>query len=297
MRRLQAKTVLSILSLTGFTLLGGFTLSTPFQRQCLKRAGQMPELDAFLPSLVCGKKLRAGDPLFSTLTHLGLIHIFVISGAHLVFLRQLLCRFFPHPFVLWVLLFYTLMVGAHPPVLRAWLVLWVLHLSDSPKITHGRLALSVFLTGLLLPDISQAGLSMALSWAAVSTLIWRSQSKNQKFQLAWLYLTLIPLLIGLKIPHPLTILINALIGPVIFLGLLPLSLLAWLFPVLQHCVELLWGCLYLCLTFLTHLVPYPFISGQDVSSAAALTYAAGLQGLLWSAYILRVRKRCSAKVY
>lgn len=291
MYRRSSKTFLCIFLALLFTGLGGPSLSAGIQGSCLERARQLPKLKAFLPGLVCGKKLRAQDPLFRILVHLGLIHVFVISGAHLVFLRQLMIPFLPSPLVPGILLLYTLMVGAQPPVMRAWLALFVVSLASSKKITPGLLFAAVALTSLVFDPV-QSGLSMALSWTAVSVLIWAGGRKSQWLQLVLLYMTLLPLLLGLQIPHPSTILVNALISPVIFCVLLPISLVTWVIPWLELPVAMIWELFFSLLQFLTSVIPPPSTSDLKLNPLGAMAYAAGVHLLLWYFHVRKARRRC-----
>ena len=291
----STKTFLCIFATLLFIGLGGLSLSAGIQGTCLKRAYQLPKLKAFLPGLVCGKKLRPGEPLFKTLVHLGLIHVFVISGAHLVFLRQLMIPIIPAKMIPAILLLYTLMVGAQPPVMRAWLALTVVSLAPNNRITPGLLFVAIALT-LLLFDSSKSGLSMALSWTAVSTLIWAGRFKTTWLQFVWLYLALTPLLLGLQIPHPSTIIVNVLLSPVIFCFLLPMSLVTWMIPWLEPPVAIVWELFFSLLRLLTSLVPPPLLSDLGLNPAGALTYAASIHLLLWFFHVRKARRRCGELV-
>jgi competence protein ComEC len=184
-----------------------------------------------LNSLVCGEKVT-DDFHIKTLQRTGLIHVFVVSGGHLVVISELLgilnwptfLRFF-------ALLFFTFMTGFQPPCLRSLIQFFL----------AGKFLLKsdqkVFLSGIILLGAFPAlvsSLSLQLSWVAALALSFcegflAKSTKPKKLILGsvFVYFATFPLLQSLSGPHPLSILWNILFAPAMSLFLFPLSALAF----------------------------------------------------------------------
>lgn len=207
------------------------------------------ELSA-LNSLLCGEKIT-DQKLQNKLLLTSLIHLFVISGSHLILIDHLFSKM-ALPFLVrfLVLSVYSLIALAQPPVIRALISMGARQLSrNTGWFWSGDV--SVLLTGVftlfLFPDWWDS-LSLQLSWAASLALcvpgLFQVRKALQKIcilQLA-VFIFLIPLLWGFGSLHPLSLVFNIFLGPVIGFLLLPLGVLVTVIPslgfIFDHTIQI-----------------------------------------------------------
>lgn len=190
-------------------------------------------------ALVCGSPLP-NDSFLSQLLQVGLIHMLVVSGAHLGFLQSFF-RLLRIPDALtWVFLcLYTLFTGAQPPVLRALVQRWF----DFPTRMH-----QVFWAGIFCLGVFGFSYSLLLSWLATLGVLWPGGRERGLYKQALLiYSVMIPALFSLGTQHPLSVVWNVLVAALLGWGLLPASMIAPLHPWLALFSEWLWH-LFLALT-------------------------------------------------
>ncbi len=189
-------------------------------------------------SLICGSKLH-DIPLKNALKSTGLIHLVVISGAHLLVLESFIASLKKtnrqSNLILGALLIYVLISGAHPPAVRSWLAILLRSQNDFYKMNWSPTKLSLLsgLFALTLQPLWLSSLSLTLSWSAALSLAAFRQylprlSSFKKQSLMFLTMTL-PLL-PLGLPHPLTIFTNCFIAPLLSHVLFPLSFVYLLLP-------------------------------------------------------------------
>ena len=220
----------------------------------------------YLKALVCGESLSAAGSaadLKSAFIKTGLIHLLVVSGSHLICLEELLSillksrrfRFIRGALIFCTLIFFALATGASPPVLRS-LFQWCLrHLQKRLGLKWSSSQILIAASALTLATCrtQMALASLSLSWlAAIGIRLWSDQESDKSrrpnpFGLraafeklrsaaalnACVYLALAPALWPLGIPHPLSILFNLALAPVIGLVFFPLSLVTF-FPGFAH---------------------------------------------------------------
>lgn len=219
-------------------LISTTTLSEEIQGKCFKILPDSYKHKSALASLVCGQKLT-NENLKSDLSKTSLIHLFVISGSHLILFESVL-RFLRMPDYLRfaLLAFYTVATGWQPPTARALFSLGSRHLLVRFKcFLPGDLL--TLLAGLILLFFFPAwwnSLSLLMSWCASLALctpgLFRVKSplaRTLTSQFAiWIFM-LFPLW-GIGSLHPLSLLYNILLAPLISFLLLPLSFLAVAHP-------------------------------------------------------------------
>ena len=216
-------------------------------------------------ALSCGVK-DYNSTFFSFFKQLGLVHLLVVSGAHLAFIEKYLAPFFvaPHKvFYFWplvVLIGYTLLSGAQPPVVRALFFYIFCLLNRAQKLNYSVMQCSVAAAvgmGMLFPQWL-AGWSLVMSVLASFLIhlpvppMGSSPSGTSGSSLAArvlgalfmgssffgvctrMYVGLLPAVVCFGLPHPVSILVNWFFTPVFTVLLFPLSLLAyatgWLSP-------------------------------------------------------------------
>lgn len=210
------------------------TLSDFFHEKCVQKTFVPSKHPQALRALLCGEKITDLH-LQENLQRTSLIHIFVISGSHLLLLDELLSILRIPLSVRFVLFtFYSLIAGWQAPVVRALLSL-TMRVGLRLRAVHVPNDLAVLMTGLgtliLFPTWWQS-LSLQMSWCAALALCWgsllrvrSSLMKTLLAQFAVFFLMTAPLW-GFGSLHPLGILLNLFLAPVVAYVLLPLSGLA-----------------------------------------------------------------------
>lgn len=198
-------------------------------------------------ALVCGKDLD-GTELTQSLKNLGIYHVIIVSGSHLVFLSSLIEIFFSTPhlkklrFVAFpILLFYSLATGFEPPVVRALASIGISALQKKNKLFWNQnevIFISVLIC-LALFDPWKKSYSLLLSYVASITLSLSSRN-NSLLKNLKIYLLILPFLLPLSAPSPLSFLTNMTLSPIIGLILFPLSFLTYIIPYLYVLVDPLW---------------------------------------------------------
>ena len=247
--------VLCLFSLLGFTHLPQWRarLSDPFHESCLKNAPSSLH-KSVIQSLVCGSSLKNLSEQ-QNWKNLGLIHVLVVSGGHLSILAWLLMhmRKLPlfdrliHPRA-WtcavglILILFSLGNRLQPPILRA-LLEWMGR-REFERRGWRPVEISLLSTWVALPFSSTIFdlLSLALSFFASLAVSQTAKTLHRKpilqaftLQLA-VWWILLPLLVTMGIPHPMTSFVNVLLAPLLGMTLIPLALLTWtshLFPALS----------------------------------------------------------------
>lgn len=228
---------LALSNSTSFSLLKNTTeVAAVFHQKCVQIIPTESVNRKTLSSLLCGENITDSE-LKENLVKTSLIHIFVVSGSHLILLDELLSILRIPVFVRFFFLsFYSLAVGWQPPAVRALIALGARILfrrwnwkfpSDFAALIAGMATLALF------PEWWNS-LSLVMSWCAALALCWVSVLKiKNKFsallvsQLA-IFLFMSAPLWGLGTLHPLSLLYNLLLAPVVAFVLLPLAFIVTL---------------------------------------------------------------------
>lgn len=213
-------------------------LSQKFQEKCVQILPKNSLEQQSLASLLCGEKITETE-LQKNLQRTSLIHIFVISGSHLILLDELL-GILRIPFFVRLLFlsFYSLAVGWQAPAVRALLALGTRQTLKCQSI-HLPPDLTVLVTGLITLSLFPSwwtSLSLLMSWNAALALCWGSVLRI-KAPLLRLMISQIGIYVFMSAPlwglgslHPLSLIYNLLLAPVVSYLLLPLAFLVTLFP-------------------------------------------------------------------
>ncbi|UXR63146.1 ComEC/Rec2 family competence protein [Bdellovibrio bacteriovorus] len=224
-------------------------LAQKFQQKCVQILPRNSQEQQSLSSLLCGEKIT--DPeLQKNLQRTSLIHIFVISGSHLILLDELLSILRIPLFVRFTVLgLYSLAVGWQAPAVRALLGLFTRGLLQTARCSFPA-DLTVLITGLLtltlFPDWWNS-LSLVMSWCAALALGWPSLLRIRA-PLARIFLAQISIFLfmcaplwGLGSLHPLSLVYNLLLAPVVSYILLPLAFLTAVVPSLTGVFDQVMG--------------------------------------------------------
>lgn len=214
------------------------TLSQKFQKKCVQILPKNSLERQSLASLLCGEKITDAE-LQKNLQRTSLIHIFVISGSHLILLDELLGILRIPLFVRFAFLsFYSLAVGWQAPAVRA-----LVGLFSRTFLRHRRLYfppdLGVLVAGLLTLTLFPSwwsSLSLLMSWCAALALCWapllriRASLPRLFLSQVCIFLFMSAPLWGLGSLHPLSLVYNLILAPAVSYLLLPLGFAATLFP-------------------------------------------------------------------
>lgn len=178
--------------------------------------------------------------------NLGLYHLLVVSGSHLIFLENLLSlalkgrlRIFVGP----ALLVFTFYTGLQPPCLRAF-VQWCLQLVSKQQKLFLRpwqiCGLSGCLSLLLFPHWLNS-YSFLLSWCCSLALSISPMLVSKRYAPIVFYVLMLPALLRMAPPHPLSIAVNILLAPIFGFLLLPVGLLTLIFPAMARYTDQIWS--------------------------------------------------------
>lgn len=210
-----------------------------------------------LNALVCGHDfLSLADSQIYIVS--GLIHLFVVSGSHLVLIERTLSKlgrrlFIPTEIVHMILIIYIFVCNLNPPIVRSYLFIIVLEISKKYFLqlkTHNAL-LAASLMGLALQPHWITSLSYQMSWIAGLTLIYIDEIYKKshvliKNFLFYLHFYLTMLFLGL--PQLVTVLISTVLSPLLEYVLFPLAFLVFIWSDLGALFDFLIHSLKFCLS-------------------------------------------------
>jgi predicted membrane metal-binding protein len=205
---------------------------------CLEQIPRSSKTHATLSALVCGKNFeRLSDTQLYTST--GLIHLFVVSGSHLILIQKILLKIKVQTWILLLLLLiYAAMCLFNPPVTRSFIFLFfilILHRNHQYWPKHYLLLLAGLAT-LTLNYQWLTSLSLQMSWLAALVLeIYAVQFKSFSllFRQTMFYSLFIVCFMGLGFPQMSTIVLCVLMTPVLEYILFPFAILTVIFHPLE----------------------------------------------------------------
>ena len=201
------------------------------------------------------------SPTRSVFTYAGMIHLMVVSGAHLLFLERM-WSVFPKIKIKSFLVFlslvvYALTAGLHPPVVRALMSFFVYRFSKRFNLFWSS-QWRIMISGILSLSFNPAWVfstSLQMSWIGALAF---SFSKHSKILSCFLcYIFLLPIIGGWTTLHPLSVGINWMLFPIVSTVLFPLSVLSFIFPWLYPVASFLWSMVIEVLTFLGSILEKP----------------------------------------
>jgi ComEC/Rec2-related protein len=291
-------------------ILAIFTM--PLQQFCINHVPSSPHHD-LMAALVCGERLPSSDLKFD-FVRTALLHLVVASGSHLALIEtavRIMCRKSRRSegVVALSLSSYALFAGLCPPFLRVLLTWGLQNFCSGFKLGWSRLqtlTMGGFLT-LLFCNRAEDLLSLALSWIAglaVHILSNRNSELNRsrrddESKLArhlmfhsLMYCLMIPALLPLSVPHPLSIAWNLFLGPLLTALLFPLAALSFFLPpIAVALVDSLFDQALNLVALAARLTP-----GGLTKTQLSLTWVwIYLFALLLSAHVLEARTRINQR--
>ncbi len=227
-----------------------------FQNNCKNLSENLHNYQDIHSALLCGSSLNNTD-FVNQLKTQSLIHLFIVSGGHFLFLEKLF-TYLKMPALLKVTLLsiYNLCTGFQEPGTRSICYLLLTRFLNKTSF-YLRSDQILLLVGALLPIVFPTYLNSAsflLSWTAalslnISSFLFFKIDGFLKvfFSQALITLLLTPWLCAFGNLHPLGVLINLIFGPYIIIVLFPLSGIIILFsdlaPLFEHSIKWLNWCL------------------------------------------------------
>ncbi len=220
---------------------------------CLDRIAAHTSQIEIQSALICGERLPFGK-IRKIFTDAGLIHLMVVSGAHLIFLEKNL-NFLPqwpykNLFTAFCLIFYSLVAELHPPIFRALISFFLSAFSKKFQL-HWNSYWRVMFSGIICIILNPhwiSSISLQLSWTGALAFSYSKHSKLMAQILS--YMLILPLISQWTTIHPLSIGLNWILFPLISITLFPLSILSFIFPYLYPITQVLWSSMIQFLTFL-----------------------------------------------
>ncbi len=219
-----------------------FPLVKVLHFQCINRFPEMATSAPELKAIVCGENFLTGN-VSEIYIASGLIHLFVVSGAHLLVLEKLFLKVFLAKdnfsviLILSALFGYALACELNPPILRSYIsILFSLFLRRNHLYWPENF--KVFCVGLLTllanPEWINS-FSLQLSWmAGLVVCMNASYFKNYGvlFKQFLFFIFIWPFLIFLQVPSLCSIITNLIFTPFLEIFLFPLGLIVWILPFL-----------------------------------------------------------------
>ena len=213
--------------------------SVSLNKACLNLS-PLSEFRDLYQSMVCGSKI-SHIQFKHSIKALGLIHLFIISGAHMrvifigsnkLFKNRSIYTFF-------VLLLYLIVGQFQISALRAFIYLTIKQLNSQYKLYWNQwdiLLMSILFC--LSYDLSTwASLSLILSWLACLAILYGDTIIKKSF---YCFIFIFPVCSSFYPLSPITILINSTIGPLIATFIFPACILSFIIPQLTDLIDILW---------------------------------------------------------
>lgn len=212
--------------------------------------------DFIYQALICGQKITNSE-IKMTLISAGLVHIMVVSGAHLIFVEQFLNKLKLKPNLHLTVLFpllilYASTAGFLPPVSRALTSLIISKINLAKKLFWPK-EFCVLLSVIICITINPAWItsySLHLSWISACVLSCPTFNSSTLKRNSYLYIFLLPPLIQFGAPGPYSILINVIFLPFFGSVLFPLTWISGFISPLRFFTDNLWA---ETLSLLSHL--------------------------------------------
>ncbi len=231
-------------------------LSQQLHQSCITQAKKNYDYFDEVSALICGKKItnpKIKDLFISN----GLIHIFVVSGAHLSFYRKIIQYALPRwaaSITTIIFLFtYTLTCLFSAPIFRAFVQQLNLDLNKLLKLNLSKniLLLTTAIITTLTNPIYLKSISLPMSWVAALCMT----QKNSPAKTLVVFLSLFPILLTFTEPNPLSALSGFFISGLVSIFILPLNLLAFFIPNLNIILDLFYTVFYQLLELIQPSTP------------------------------------------
>lgn len=247
-------------------------------------------------AFLCGTPLEQRSEIYKTFRITGLLHLIVVSGSHLGFIQNLVNPIFSKGSLRAGALMISFATYAavclwDPPITRA-AIFFAVHLLNHKLKLNFSPVKRVHFTGLicliLFPHWVNS-YSLLLSWLAALAL---SCGRGVIQHCVLCYFALCPILTLFNGVHPLTILINIFVGPLFGFLLLPITLIANLWPLWEPINSFCWVAVTTVLENLEfHIPELPKKNGPKGSVLFMWCYLFTVQLGLWTLQTITKMKK------
>ncbi len=242
--------------------------SNDLHNTCLNLLPKNPQTQALLQALVCGHNFESFETA-QLYTSSGLIHLFVVSGSHLLLIFRVLDFIFKKielrhskKIILSLLFLYAAVCLFNPPVTRSLVGLILIDIL-STKIKYWPKDFVVLLAGLFCLMLSPSwvsSLSLQMSWLAALGIVFNQRYLKNSRKLTqqmpfYIFYTLTFSALGF--PQIAIIVISLFFTPVLEFILLPLAFLVLAFPFCDPLFEIV-------ITVLNFVLSHLELSTSDV---------------------------------
>lgn len=211
---------------------------------CLNNLPENSSAIAELNALVCAQNFSNLENSKFFISS-GLIHLFVVSGAHLLLIENILKKFnLSRALIFTVLVIYGFACDLNAPVTRC-LIAFTLNSFLLSKNIRWPAHFKLLIIGTLTLSLNYSwitSLSLQMSWIAAFLLVLGEhffKETSQLFKQSLFFITLFPTVVFFQIPSPVVILLNILLAPVLEFILFPLGLLVLFFNFLHPLFDFL----------------------------------------------------------
>lgn len=237
-------------------------------KKCISQASKSQNYQE-IAALICGEKIK--DPQLKELFIAnGLIHIFVVSGAHLSFYKKMFSFIFPK----WAagvltssfLFLYTLTCTFTAPIFRAFIEQLTSSFNQQFKLNLDKNIIQLataFICIVVQPDYLKS-VSLPMSWVAAMTM----SMKDRPGKTLIVFLSLFPILLTFTEPNPLSVFTSFFISGFVSLFILPFNLIVFMIPKLDILLNLFYDFFYIALDIIQ---PTPFLKETPTKSGITST--------------------------
>jgi predicted membrane metal-binding protein len=283
-------------------LLAGLTL--PFHQTCVHLA-PTTENTGLYSAIICGNRLGVGQNFKTALGQMGLLHLLIVSGFHLTIFESTVSLILMRKkfvggslipvsepsrwgqvFVGFLLILFALINQLRAPVTRALIAIFLKTFNRSLNLQWTRLQIitaSGFATLIFCRTLFDLQ-ALLLSWLATLALTALENKDRSWFQVlftqARAYILILPALLPLSVPTPISIFCNWLLAPVLGSVLFPISILGFLFHPLLPITDWIWKIAKVTLLWIASVTPEG-TSPISVSPVALWIYLALLTFSFW----------------
>jgi ComEC/Rec2-related protein len=262
--------VIQILSEVRFSVIAELAIITNFAHNlCVSSIPTQSIFQNEIAALVCAQNFSSEQER-SLYAASGLIHLFVVSGSHFIFLESLLYKLSGQNYkfkksILFLLLIYGFMCKLSPPVCRSLIALSIHQFLYSMNIswkTHYLILIAGLFCLVLNPNWASS-ISLQLSWIA-GLCISAVEKSNKPGEILrrqiLIFLLMFPTISIFQNPTFLGVLSNIFLAPLLEILLFPTALLVCIFNFLYP----IFDCMMVC--FRTVLIALEFKSVSNMNS-------------------------------
>ncbi len=245
-------------------------------------------------ALCCGASIPQNSPVMLLFRHLGLVHLLVVSGLHLVLIEKaiVLALGWAGPVSKKSYLFllpFVFICRFQPPVVRAFLQVCVGKLNSFFHLFWSRSLLTLISGVLSIVLFPQWLISLSFQLSFGASLIACLPISNWKKAIAF-YIGLYPFLATLGAAHPFSLLVNIALTLITAVPLLVISWTIWFFPPLESPLSRLTGVILSILDQVAQWIPLPLQPVRIQLNHWSWAWLLFLFGVCFAWEIVRLRR-------